>query len=308
MSPDSWNQEAHVLYWDQPVGTGYSYCETPKTYVQDEDVLSAMFREGLQAFYATYPEYKRCPLYVCGESYAGKYVAGDRSGDRRAPYYTNFKNVLEDGEKTQDVKTLEQATDLGNALVDAVLAYGGNFDVYDVRRWDDLSAGALKPYMDSKGVREALNIHDSGVLWQFADNSGPVAMALKADNMTDASKKYGDIMEKGYKVLLYTGNFDTACGYQSTEEILDTLVTPHDAWHASPRLIWKQAQGNPKGFVRSLTTEKTGDSPGKNVTQVAIPDSGHEVAGLPATDRAGNAVQLALRPSLLRPGPEEHGR
>ncbi|WP_442806413.1 S10 family serine carboxypeptidase-like protein [Streptomyces sp. NBC_01317] len=74
VSPDSWNQEAHVLYWDQPVGTGYSYCETPKTYVQDEDVLSAMFREGLQAFYATYPEYKRCPLYVCGESYAGKYV------------------------------------------------------------------------------------------------------------------------------------------------------------------------------------------------------------------------------------------
>ncbi|MET9482504.1 hypothetical protein [Streptomyces sp. NPDC006638] len=323
VSPDSWNQEAHVLYWDQPIGTGYSYCEKPNTYVQDEDVLSTMFREGLQAFYATYPEYKACPLYVCGESYAGKYVPaialeisehpdiklkgiavgngwikpelsvrvlidyayasgylGRGQKEHLDTYYTNFKNILEEGERTKEPKTLEHATDLGNALVDAVLAYGGNFDVYDVRRWDDLSAGALKPYMDSKGVKEALNVQNSGVVWQFADNSGPVATALKADNMTDASKKYGDLMEKGYKVLLYTGNFDTACGYQSTEEILDALVTPHEKWHASPRLIWKQAQGNPKGFVRSLKTDKTdeaGDSPGKHVTQVAIPDSGHEV-------------------------------
>ncbi|MDI5963937.1 S10 family serine carboxypeptidase-like protein [Streptantibioticus silvisoli] len=320
VSPDSWNQEAHVIYWDQPVGTGYSYCETPKTYVQDEGTLATMFCEGLEKFYATYPEYKSCPLYVCGESYAGKYVpaialeiaehadielAGIAvgngwikpelsvkvmidyayasgllgKGQQKAldTFYKTFKRVLEEGEKDADLQKLKQATDLGNGLVNAVLACGGDFDVYDVRRWDDQSAGALKPYMDSEDVRKALNVHDAGVGWQFADNSGPVAVALKADNMADASQKYAAIIDMGYKVLLYTGNFDTACGYRSTEEILDAIVTPHDAWHASRRLIWKQAQGNPKGFVRTLKTDKAGTSPGKNVTQVAIPDSGHEV-------------------------------
>lgn len=320
VSPDSWNQAAHVVYWDQPVGTGYSYCETPNTYVQDEEALGAMFCEGLRNLYAKYPEYKPCPLYVCGESYAGKYVPaialeiakhkdinlqgiavgngwirpelsvkvmidyayasgylGKHQQETLSASYKDFRTTLEEGEKNKDLEKLKKATDLGNGLVNAVLAYGGDFDVYDVRRWTGLSLGALKPYMDSEAVRKALNVFDSGGLWQFADNAGPVAVALKADNMMDASGKYRDIIEQGYKVLLYTGNFDTACGYRSSEEILDAVVTPHDEWHASRRLVWKQAQGDPKGFVRTLRIDRTSASPGRNVTQVAIPHCGHEV-------------------------------
>ncbi|MCA6091103.1 S10 family peptidase [Streptomyces sp. SCA3-4] len=39
------------------------------------------------------------------------------------------------------------------------------------------------------------------------------------------------------------------------------------AWRNAPRLIWTQAQGKPKGFVRRL----------RNLTQVSLPDSGHQV-------------------------------
>ncbi|WP_331772762.1 S10 family peptidase (plasmid) [Embleya sp. NBC_00888] len=313
VSPDTWNQEAHVVYWDQPIGTGYSYCDTPDTYVEDEETLAGMFWQALQQFLTTYPEYAKCPLYVCGESYAGKYVPAialkiDENNAKNAGkhielkgiavgngwikpelsvrvmidysyasgfigvgqkntlyrHYATFKDVLEDGEKTKDPKKMKQATDLGNGLINAILAYGGNFDVYDVRRWDDLSMGALRSYLDSADVKKALHVERD---WQCADNAGPVAAALKSDNMADASPWYAELVEKGYKTLLYTGNFDTACGYQSTEEILDGLLTPPDDWRGAERLIWKQAQGNPKGFVRTL----------KNVTQVAVPGSGHEV-------------------------------
>ncbi|MFJ2775651.1 MULTISPECIES: hypothetical protein [unclassified Kitasatospora] len=313
VSPDTWNQEAHVVFWDQPIGAGYSYCDDPKKYVEDEETLSQMFWQALQEFFTTYPEYVKCPLYVCGESYAGKYVPAialkiDEQNNKQAgkhielkgiavgngwikpelsirimidyayvsgfigknqkkildDHYATFQSVLEDGEKTKDAKKLKQATDLGNGLVNAVLAYGGNFDVYDVRRWDDLSMGALHPYLDSAEVQKALHVNRK---WLCQDNAGPVATALKCDNMADASPLYAKLIGKGYKTLLYTGNFDTACGYQSTEEILDGILTPPDDWRKAKRLIWKQAQGNPKGFVRTL----------KNVTQVSLPDSGHEV-------------------------------
>ncbi|MER8099272.1 hypothetical protein [Kitasatospora sp. NPDC094016] len=306
VSPDSWNQEAHVIYWDQPVGAGYSYCKKPETYVKDEDELSEIFHRALVQFLETYPEYQQCPLYVCGESYAGKYVPYiaqkiQQKNLARPGTHVNLKGIsvgngwitlalsirvmidyayasgfLGKGQKDilessykhfQDAISggrMKEATDLGNGLVNAILAYGGDFDVYDVRRWEDLSAGALGSYLNSAAVKEALHVDHE---WKSEDNSGPVAIALKADNMADASQVYTELIhaKENYKVLLYTGDFDTACGYQSTEEILDQIMK--DGWQKAPRLIWKQAQGHPKGFVRTLN----------NVTQVAVPDSGHEV-------------------------------
>jgi len=73
----SWNKEAHVMYWDQPIGTGYSNIkgEVPETtFVESEDELSEIFYQALQYFLSKHPEYRSCPLFVTGESYGGKYV------------------------------------------------------------------------------------------------------------------------------------------------------------------------------------------------------------------------------------------
>ncbi len=311
----SWNQEAHVVYVDQPIGSGYSYSDAGE-YVPDETALSRMFCQGLREFFSAHPEYAQCPLYVCGESYAAKYVPAiakeidrqnrENTGEQRQHVnlkgiavgngwikpelslrvmidyvhatgflgisqkeslykaYAEFQTALHAGK-------MKKATELGNDLVTTTLAYGGNFDLYDVRRWEDLSMGALRAYLDSGHVKRALHVPED-VTWQCADNAGPVAEHLIDDNMADASGLYGEIVDKGYKTLLYTGNFDTACGYQSTEEILDDLMKQrgdqeHDEWRNAPRLIWTLAQGNPKGFVRNL----------RNLTQVSVPDSGHQV-------------------------------
>ncbi|EST33741.1 S10 family serine carboxypeptidase-like protein [Streptomyces roseochromogenus] len=313
VSAGSWNQEAHVVYWDQPIGTGYSYSDTGEC-VHSETALGEMFWRSLQEFFSLHPEYAQCPLYVCGESYAGKYVPAialeidKQNGQVPAEQRINLKGiavgngwikpelslrVLIDyayttgfigmGQKDsldksyaefQDAlhkQEMEQATKLGNALVTATGMYGGHFDVYDVRRWDDLPMGALNAYLNSEAVKASLHI-PANVAWQSADDNGPVAEALVQDNMADGSWRYRDVIDKGYKTLLYTGNFDTACGYRSTEEILDDLMRQkgeheHAQWRNAPRVVWTQAQGNPKGFVRSLG----------NLTQVSVPDSGHQV-------------------------------
>jgi carboxypeptidase C (cathepsin A) len=71
-----WNLSAHVLYWDNPVGTGYSYNAhgSKDCYVRDECQMAWQFVNALTGFYAIHPEYADCPLYLAGESYAGKYI------------------------------------------------------------------------------------------------------------------------------------------------------------------------------------------------------------------------------------------
>jgi vitellogenic carboxypeptidase-like protein len=65
-----------MLYWDNPVGTGYSYNTQGSSdcYVGNERDMAAQFVNALQAFYQRHPEYASNPLYLAGESYAGKYL------------------------------------------------------------------------------------------------------------------------------------------------------------------------------------------------------------------------------------------
>lgn len=69
----SWNEEAHMIFWDQPVGTGFSTM-APQNYVDTEAILANQFVNALQFFYTKHPEYRGCPLFLTGESYAGKYL------------------------------------------------------------------------------------------------------------------------------------------------------------------------------------------------------------------------------------------
>lgn len=64
-----------MLYIDQPVGVGLSYCDN----LTDPNVLPKSSREaaedmftGLKEFYKLFPEYKDNDLYLTGESFAGK--------------------------------------------------------------------------------------------------------------------------------------------------------------------------------------------------------------------------------------------
>jgi len=63
----------HVLAVDNPVGSGYSSTDDG-AYVTSEEEMRTQFVFALRGFYALHPEYAANPLWVTGESYAGKYV------------------------------------------------------------------------------------------------------------------------------------------------------------------------------------------------------------------------------------------
>ena len=136
-NPNSWNQQVHMLYIDQPVGTGYSTTSDPDPlnrqscdpvccdtygYATSEQVLSQQFCTALKAFFENHPEYSGCDLYLTGESYAGKYLPAiakemyreDESGGK--PFF-NIKGIaIGDGWMHPELhteKTIEYAYAMG---------------------------------------------------------------------------------------------------------------------------------------------------------------------------------------------------
>lgn len=72
-NPGAWNRRFGLLFIDQPVGSGFSIAGSLGI-PSDETQIATDLYAGLQNFYALYEGLQSRPLFITGESYAGKYV------------------------------------------------------------------------------------------------------------------------------------------------------------------------------------------------------------------------------------------
>lgn len=72
-NPHSWSKLGHVLYIDQPVGTGYSTASDPYP-VHDMDRVTSDFYAWLQSFLTEFSHLQSKRVHLIGESYAGFYI------------------------------------------------------------------------------------------------------------------------------------------------------------------------------------------------------------------------------------------
>lgn len=72
-NPYSWSKLGHVLYIDQPVGTGYSTASDPYP-VHDMDRVTSDFHAWLQSFLTQFSHLQSKRVHLIGESYAGFYI------------------------------------------------------------------------------------------------------------------------------------------------------------------------------------------------------------------------------------------
>jgi vitellogenic carboxypeptidase-like protein len=70
----SWNQHYHLLFIDNPVGTGFSFTNDVSGFVRNQSDVGNDLHKALMQFFQGFPELKKNDFYVTGESYAGKYV------------------------------------------------------------------------------------------------------------------------------------------------------------------------------------------------------------------------------------------
>jgi carboxypeptidase C (cathepsin A) len=102
----SWNNNANILYIDQPIGVGFSLGTNPSNSI---DTSSPYVWNLIQAFYAAFPEYASRDFGIFTESYGGHYGA-------EFAQYIQEKNAAEEGEHVNLV-----ALGINNGLHDAML-------------------------------------------------------------------------------------------------------------------------------------------------------------------------------------------
>ena len=72
-SPHPWTDLGTVLFIDQPVGTGFSYGDVTDFDTHETQVAEDML-QFFQSLYQCFPWLKEKPLFLLGESFAGRYI------------------------------------------------------------------------------------------------------------------------------------------------------------------------------------------------------------------------------------------
>ncbi|XP_058126438.1 venom serine carboxypeptidase [Anopheles ziemanni] len=70
----SWHLHHHLIYIDNPVGTGFSFTDKDEGYSTNETQVGANLYTALEQFFTLFPDLRSNPFFVTGESYGGKYV------------------------------------------------------------------------------------------------------------------------------------------------------------------------------------------------------------------------------------------
>ncbi|CAI0415373.1 unnamed protein product [Linum tenue] len=74
-NPGSWNRIFGLVFLDNPIGTGFSTAASPLDIPRDQNAVASHLFSAISAFLRGLgPDSKTRPLYITGESYAGKYV------------------------------------------------------------------------------------------------------------------------------------------------------------------------------------------------------------------------------------------
>uniref|UniRef100_S4PEN0 Carboxypeptidase n=1 Tax=Pararge aegeria TaxID=116150 RepID=S4PEN0_9NEOP len=69
-----WALKNHLIFIDNPVGTGFSFTKEEKGYCTDEQCVANGLYMCLEQFFIMFPALRNNEFYITGESYAGKYI------------------------------------------------------------------------------------------------------------------------------------------------------------------------------------------------------------------------------------------
>jgi len=304
----AWTDKYNVLIIDNPVGSGYSATEDIAVcYSSTEREVAANFYIALNSFFnVLHTEYKRNPFWLTGESYAGKYipniaeylhekgfpfkgvVLGNGLYEPELQYLTvpqyalnfaiideetffemeglanNCSNLIRNGDPAV-------ASDYCEGMVGTIYDdIGGGVFRYDVRTFYNVFANVttdLGKYLNSENVKKAL--HTEGHIWTQADETGPVADALRADFVTTVVPQLEVLLDAGYDVILYNGQMDgSVCNHVGNGFMLDDIYwSGREEFKNITQKIWRVDTEDVVGYRRVY----------KNLAFVVIVNAGHLV-------------------------------
>jgi len=304
LNPGSWNRIFGLLFLDSPIGSGFSLASTPQEIPRDQNTVAKHLFAAITNFLQLDPLFNHRPIYITGESYAGKYVPAigyyilKKNADLEGSERVNLAGVaIGDGLTDPETQVLSHAVNAyyaglinerqKNELEKAQLEAVG---LIQKRNWSEAADARNKvlgmlqdmtglatlydyrrkiPYEDDL-VERFLNIAEVkkalGVKESFVYEicSDVVGEALHGDVMKSVKEMVEYLVRKS-RVLLYQGEYDLRDGVVQTEVWVKTMK-----WEGIPhflnaeRKIWK-VNGELAGYVQSWTS----------LTNVVVLGAGH---------------------------------
>ena len=289
LNPGSWNRIFGLLFLDNPIGVGFSIASKPAEIPRDQTKVAEHLFLAITAFIKSNPSFKSRPIYITGESYAGKYVPA-------IGYYILKKNT----QLSESGRINIAGVAIGNGLTDPVIqvathALNSYFSgLVNERQKGELEklqseavalteAGNWSAAADarSKVLRRLQNMTGLATLYDFTkkapykDNlveellqiddvkkalgvKGSVVYQVCSDlvgeilheDVMKSTKYMVETLVKESKVLLYQGHFDLRDGVVSTEAWVKTLNWDGiEEFLGAERKIWK-VNGELAGYVQ----------------------------------------------------------
>lgn len=325
-NPSSWNRIFGLLFLDNPIGTGFSIAASPQEIPRDQyDVAKHLFI-AIKTFIGLDKSFKTRPIYLTGESYAGKYIPALGS------YIIKMNARL-----LRDSRVNLGGVSIGNGLTDPEIqvqnhaAVSYNLGLISEKqmillkklqleavvfvkngKWNEAANARTKVLNTLTNMTGLATLYDfrrltpypNRVVVKFLNNveakkalgvkeskvyelcSAAVADALHDDVMKSV-KPMVEFLIKNTRVLLYQGQCDLRDGVVSTSDWIKTIKWEEmGKFLEVERKIWR-VDGNLAGYVQKW----------KNLSNVVVLNAGHLVP----TDQPLNS-QVMIEDWLLERG------
>ncbi|KAI4357657.1 hypothetical protein L6164_001592 [Bauhinia variegata] len=316
-NPGAWNRIFGLVFLDNPIGTGFSIASKQEEIPRDQVSVAKHLFAAITKFIELDPDFKTRPIYITGESYAGKYVpaigyyilkmnekspvsqrlnlAGVAIGDgltdpvtQVATHAVNayFVGLINERQKIELEKLQSEAIRLTliENWTEARTARSRVFQtLYNMTGLATLFDYTKSVPYKTHLVNELLNFREIkkllGVDESFVfKSSSEVVNDILGDDVMKSVKFMAEYLVQNSKVLLYQGQYDLQDGVLQVEAWVKTMKWEGiEEFLNADRKHW-MVNGELAGYVQKW----------KNLTNVVVLGAGHL---LPA-DQAVNSQAM----------------
>jgi cathepsin A (carboxypeptidase C) len=316
---NSWTQEVDYLVIDQPVGVGYSY-GSPAVYADEAQAIDQL-HQAVLFFFKKHPELANKPLYLAGESYAGKYLPqlairllnnkktnlqgimlGDPWINPRLQQKANIDFAYYHGliDKKAQIKikllykqcvneidkqspTTVKANKTCEQMQEYIKKESGDLNLANIYLGKEPEDTHMVKYLNKDEVRKALHIPSQAP--PFTTFSDAVAKKLEVGEQDSVASLYTQLLSAGVRILIYNGLEDGKdSNFLSTELLLSTLEWSGKNDFAQTRTcVWKNNK-EVNGYAKAA----------HELTQVKVRGAGH-LAPIDQPERILNIVHHFIK-------------
>ncbi|XP_020702680.2 serine carboxypeptidase-like 2 isoform X4 [Dendrobium catenatum] len=272
--PYSWNKISNIIFLDSPVGTGFSFSNHPQGYETGDKSWSKHAIIFLRKWLIDHQQFLSNPLYIAGDSYAGKVVplvvhnllnGNKKQNDLEEHPKFNIQGYVIGNPSTGELIDYNARVPFafGMGIISDELYQGINKncegeDYVNPKRppcasllqiFEDTYAYYLMYiWANSNIVQEALNVKKGTVKeWQRC-----LDLNYYKKDISSSLKYQVNITTSGYRALVYSGDHDMLVPFVGTKEWVKSLkfsVTDRwRSWH-----VGGQVAGYTESYSNNLT-------------------------------------------------------